>query len=295
MFTVVLLIIVLGSLNSMVTVQGQEQVTSNQATVLGETIDVMVIDSECLEEQVCHAWRPLQLIEYYGADWCEPCSDVELSIENIDTTKYAIIQHHPSVLDYSYLNFSNQRYETDFRLIFIPSLVIDGEGLLTGTKQATELNQSLSKNQTEFFGINELNITNSMLNWNTSTNYTLKIWKTKSTSHEFDNRNLSHLAVDYMEINHEQSQLNLTDWLDNWTGRLIFTLESDGIRVLTSLSQSPTGDMDFNSEDQTTGILSKFDDSPKLAIMVFIALFVALLPALVMWKGLQNMNNDESE
>jgi hypothetical protein len=173
--------------------------------------------------------------------------------------------------------------------------VIDGEGLLTGTKQATELNQSLSKNQTEFFGINELNITNSMLNWNTSTNYTLKIWKTKSTSHEFDNRNLSHLAVDYMEINHEQSQLNLTDWLDNWTGRLIFTLESEGIRVLTSLSQSPTGDMDFTSEDQTTGILSKFDDSPKLAIMVFIALFVALLPALIMWKGLQNMNNDESE
>ena len=295
MSMVVLLIIVLGSLNSMVTVQGQEQVTSNQATVLGETLDVMVIDSECLEELVCHAWRPLQLIEYYGADWCEPCLDVELSIENIDTTKYAIIQHHPSVLDYSYLNFSNQRYETDFRLIFIPSLVIDGEGLLTGTKQATELNQSLSKNQTEFFGINELNITNSMLNWNTSTNYTLKIWKTTSTSHEFDNRNLSHLAVDYMEINHEQSQLNLTDWLDNWTGRSIFTLESDGIRVLTSLSQSPTGDMDFNSEDQTTGILSKFDDSPKLAIIVFIALFVALLPALIMWKGLQNMNNDESE
>ena len=53
--------------------------------------------------------------------------------------------------------------------------------------------------------------------------------------------------------------------------------------------------MDFNSEDQTTGILSKFDDSPKLAIIVFIALFVALLPALIMWKGLQNMNNDESE
>ena len=295
MSMVVLLIIVLGSLNSMVTVQGQEQVSSNQATVFGETIDVMVIDSECLEEQVCHAWRPLQLIEYYGADWCEPCLDVEVSIENIDTTKYAIIQHHPSVLDYSYLNFSNQRYEIDFRLIFIPSLVINGEGLLTGTKQATELNQSLSKNQTEFFGINELNISNSMLNWNTSTNYTLKIWKTESTSHEFDNRNLSHLAVDYMEINHEQSQLNLTDWLDNWTGRLIFTLESDGIRVLTSLSQSPTGDMDFNSEDQTTGILSKSDDSPKLAIMVFIALFVALLPALIMWKGLQNMNTDEGE
>ena len=155
--------------------------------------------------------------------------------------------------------------------------------------------QSLVNNQTQFLGINELNITNSILNWDTSTNHTLKIWKTESTSHEFDNRNLSHLAVDYMEINHEQSQLNLTDWLDNWTGRLIFTLESDGIRVLTSLSQSPTGDMDFNSEDQTTGILSKFDDSPKLAVMVFIALFVALLPALVMWKGLQNMNSDESE
>ena len=41
---VVLLIIVLGILNSMVSVQGQEQVTSDQATILGETLDVMVID-----------------------------------------------------------------------------------------------------------------------------------------------------------------------------------------------------------------------------------------------------------
>ena len=221
--------------------------------------------------------------------------DVELSLENIDTTKYAVIQHHPSALDYSYLNYSNQRYETDFRLIFIPSIVVDGQGLLTGTKQATELNQSLANNQTQFSGINELNITNSILNWDTSTNHTLKIWKTESTSHEFDNRNLSHLAVDYMEINHDQSQLNLTDWLDNWTGRLIFTLESNGIRMLNSLSQSPTGDMDFNSEEETIPILSKTDDSPMLAIMVFIALFVTLLPALIMWKGLQSIDNDESE
>ena len=98
-----------------------------------------------------------------------------------------------------------------------------------------------------------------------------------------------------MEINHNQSQLNLTDWLDNWTGRLIFTLESNGIRMLNSLSQSPTGDMEFNSEEETVPIFSKTDDSPKLAIMVFIALFVALLPALIMWKGLQSIDNDESE
>ena len=295
MSVVVFWIIVLCSFNSMVTVQGQEQVNSDQETIFGHTIDVMVIDSECLDEQVCHAWRPLHIIEYYGADWCEPCMDVELSLENIDTTKYAVIQHHPSPLDYSYLNYSNQRYETNFRLIFIPSIVIDGQGLLTGTKQATELNQSLANNQTQFLGINELNITNSILNWDTSTNHTLKIWKTESTSHEFDNRNLSHLAVDYMEINHDQSQLNLTNWLDNWTGRLIFTLESNGIRMLNSLSQSPTGDMDFNSEQETIPILSKTDDSPILAIMMFIALFVTLLPALIMWKGLQSIDNDESE
>ncbi len=281
--------------NSMVTVQGQEQVTTQEETIFGHTIDVMVIDSECLDEQLCHAWRPLHLIEYYGADWCEPCLDVELSLENIDTTRYAVIQHHPSALDSSYLNFSNQRYETDFRLIFIPSIVIDGEGLLTGTKQANELNQSLPNNQTEFFGINELTISNSTLNWNTSTNNTLKIWKTNSTPHEFDNRNLSHLAVDYIQLNHDQSQVDLTNWLDNWTGRLIFTLESNGIRMLNSLSQSPTGDMDFNNEQETVPLFSKTDDSPMLAIMVFIALFVALLPALIMWKGLQKINNDESE
>jgi hypothetical protein len=53
--------------------------------------------------------------------------------------------------------------------------------------------------------------------------------------------------------------------------------------------------MDFNTEEETIDILSKTDDSPKLAIIVFIALFVALLPALIMWKGLQSMDSDESE
>lgn len=279
----------------MVPVQAQEQVATQQETIFGHTIDVMIIDSECLDEQLCHAWRPLHLIEYYGADWCEPCLDVELSLENIDTTKYAVIQHHPSVLDSSYLNFSNQRYETDFRLIFIPSIVIDGEGLLTGTKQANELNQNLPNNQTEFIGINELNITNSILSWNTTTNHTLKVWKTESTPHEFDNRNLSNLAVDYIELNHDQSQLDLTNWLDNWTGRLIFTMESNGIRMLNSLSQSPTGDIDLNDDEETVPIFSKTDDSPMLAIMVFIALFAALLPALIMWKSLQKIDSDESE
>lgn len=279
----------------MVPVQAQEQVATQQETIFGHTIDVMIIDSECLDEQLCHAWRPLHLIEYYGADWCEPCLDVELSLENIDTTKYAVIQHHPSVLDSSYLNFSNQRYETDFRLIFIPSIVIDGEGLLTGTKQANELNQNLPNNQTEFIGINELSITNSILSWNTTTNHTLKVWKIESTPHEFDNRNLSNLAVDYIELNHDQSQLDLTNWLDNWTGRLIFTMESNGIRMLNSLSQSPTGDIDLNDDEETVPIFSKTDDSPMLAIMVFIALFAALLPALIMWKSLQKIDSDESE
>ena len=53
--------------------------------------------------------------------------------------------------------------------------------------------------------------------------------------------------------------------------------------------------MDFNNEQETVPIFSKTDDSPMLAIMVFIALFVALLPALIMWKGLQKIDNDESE
>ena len=69
MLFLMLWILVLCSFNSMVTVQGQEPVNSDQETILGHTIDVMVIDSECLDEQICHAWRPLQLIEYYGADW----------------------------------------------------------------------------------------------------------------------------------------------------------------------------------------------------------------------------------
>ena len=53
--------------------------------------------------------------------------------------------------------------------------------------------------------------------------------------------------------------------------------------------------MDFTNEQATVPIFSKTDDSTMLAIIVFIALFVALLPALIMWKRLQRIDNDESE
>ena len=81
----------------------------------------------------------------------------------------ALIQHHPSVLDNSYLNHSKTVFEQEYRLLFIPSLVVNSNGLLTGSAQGIELNQSLANINTNFSGINDISIENGMLFWNTST------------------------------------------------------------------------------------------------------------------------------
>ena len=45
-------------------------------------LDVFFVDYPC-ESATCEGVRAETLIEYYGADWCEPCESLELMIDSI--------------------------------------------------------------------------------------------------------------------------------------------------------------------------------------------------------------------
>ncbi len=269
----------------------------NSETLESKTLfDVMVIDSSCLDNQLtCEGWRPNNLIEYFGADWCEPCEEVEKSLELLDHQENLLIQHHPSVNDESYLNYSNFRYEDKLRLIFIPSLVLNLNGLLTGSTQSMELENILSQSNQNFSGINSLKISNDTLIWDSELEIPLKIWKTENVAHEFDNRTLPYLATDMFEVNNSQPEVNLSNWLANWSGRLIFTLEQPGLIKLRSLSQNPPGEISLNDEEQLSDTFFTIDGTPTLALIVFVLLLVMLFPALIMFRKLQLKISDEDE
>ena len=260
-----------------------------------DILDVFVIDLPCNINAICEPSRPEHMIEYFGADWCEPCESLELLLDTLDFEKIALIQHHPSVLDQSYLNYSKNKFDNTYRLLFIPSLVINSNSLLTGVTQGMELNQSLTQMDNNFSGIDNLSISNGMVYWNTTTNYNLTIWKLESVKHELDNRTLPYLAVDKMVIPNSSREQNISMWLNDSTSRLIFVLQEDKVQPLQSLSTSPTGEKDLNDESNEDYDLLAYDGGYDIALITFIGLFLCLMPALIWFRKLQKQDSDESE
>ena len=258
--------------------------------------DVFFLDLPCDLNSTCEVSRPIHLIEYFGADWCEPCESLELFLDTLDFNEIALIQHHPSVLDYSYLNHSKIVFEQEYRLLFIPSLVVNSNGLLTGSTQGIELNQSLANINTNFSGIDDISIENGMLFWNTSTEHNLTIWRLEETVHEYHNRSLPYLAVERITVTNENHQYNISKLLNHSNGRLVFILQdNEQPRPLQSISTSPTGDKALSEGEEEIDQLFAHDGGYDLAVITFALLFLALLPALISFRNLQKQDSAEAE
>ena len=258
--------------------------------------DVFFLDLPCDLNSTCEVSRPIHLIEYFGADWCEPCESLELFLDTLDFNEIALIQHHPSVLDYSYLNHSKTVFEQEYRLLFIPSLVVNSNGLLTGSTQGIELNQSLANINTNFSGIDDISIENGMLFWNTSTEHNLTIWRLEETVHEYHNRSLPYLAVERITVTNENHQYNISKLLNHSNGRLVFILQdNEQPRPLQSISTSPTGDKSLSEGEEEIDQLFAHDGGYDLAVITFALLFLALLPALISFRNLQKQDSAEAE
>lgn len=258
--------------------------------------DVFFLDLPCDLNSTCEVSRPIHLIEYFGADWCEPCESLELFLDTLDFNEIALIQHHPSVLDYSYLNHSKIVFEQEYRLLFIPSLVVNSNGLLTGSTQGIELNQSLANINTNFSGIDDISIENGMLFWNTSTEHNLTIWRLEETVHEYHNRSLPYLAVERITVTNENHQYNISKLLNHSNGRLVFILQdNEQPKPLQSISTSPTGDKALSEGEEEIDQLFAHDGGYDLAVITFALLFLALLPALISFRNLQKQDSAEAE
>ena len=257
----------------------------------GDTISVQYIDYSCYQQSLeCQATESEHIVEYFGADWCEPCQIVEDSLAMMNRTDTVILQHHASVEDYTYLNYSKLRYDAKFRLLFIPSLVIDGNGLLTGSSQSFDLNKSLN-NHTGLLNnsLSDVILKNGIVRWNHSSGQTLTIWRLDSTQH--DSRNFTHqyLASDSITIDLNDPNIssdggvNITGLLQNWTGRLIFILENNGSPQLQSYSDKTATNMEFNEDEDEVQNQLKTSNSAHYAGIWFVIMLILITPAIILW------------
>ena len=257
----------------------------------GDIIAVQYIDYSCYQQSLeCQATESEHIVEYFGADWCEPCQLVEDNLAMMNRTDTVILQHHASVEDYTYLNYSNLRYDAKFRLLFIPSLVIDGNGLRTGSSQSLDLNQSLNDNTGLLNdSLSDVVLKNGILSWNHSDGQKLTIWRLDPTQHESRNFTHQYLASDSVTIdlndsnssNHEG--VNITGLLQNWSGRLIFILENNGSPQLRSYSDETATNMEFNN-DETEVVTSVENSNPAhYATIWFVIMLILITPAIMLW------------
>ncbi|MFL2949878.1 MAG: hypothetical protein ACJZ40_05805 [Candidatus Poseidoniaceae archaeon] len=250
----------------------------------GATIDVLTLDQACIQAEDCEPIRPDHFVEYFGADWCEPCKVLDADLDELVDNETFVLRHHPSPQDLTYNTDSNQRFNRMYRLLFLPSLIHNGEDLLTGTSQAQDLGAIMSNSTTQFEGLTEVAVNNHTLTWNTSIHGTVTVWRTADVAHETEDYIHRNMVIDAAHFNASDGAGNISHLLElNGTG-VVVMLETDGVRNLAVNSPNPAMGFDLNEQDDSPAD-APAPRSSQIALVTTLVLLLLLAPALVMWKN----------
>ena len=259
----------------------------------GELLDVRVFTSECLQNATCEATKPDHLIEYFSADWCEPCVEVGDQLNGIRSEKTVVLQHHPSPQDATFLSDSKLKYDQTFRLLFYPSIVVNGDHLLTGSRQALDLPSVMETAVPAWAGLETLQIENNTLWWNVSVQGTVSVWMLAPTAHQESGKIHPGVAYGHETVDAGEGSLVLNDEQLRENTSFIVLLEQPGRRTLTVASLAPTGPVDVSDgrEVLTSPGAGWFDRD--VAMVVGLVLVLSLAPAFVIHRELTSGNRTE--
>ena len=248
--------------------------------------DVKTFDSQCvLTNQTCIGSSTTHLIEYFSADWCEPCNLVSAELEGLNRTDVTILQHHPSPADLHFLSDSKFRFESTYGFWGVPDLVLNGEGLLTGPSQSLELGRVLDNFSREWSGFTSISINNGTLSWASDDGDEVHVWITENNVHEFNNKDQTSVVNHHIAVSNDNQTLDLSEFINNNTTNIVVTLESPGrfeLRSASTLSSQGYALIDENANEIDEGNKNKGQEYD-MAIAVFGLSMAALIPALIMY------------
>jgi len=263
--------------------------------------DVKTFDVQCaLTNETCIASSTTHLIEYFSADWCEPCDLVSAELNALNRTDVTVLQHHPSPLDLHFLSDSKFRFETTYGFWGVPDLVLNGEGLLTGPSQSQELGLVLDNFSREWSGFTSISLNNGTLSWASDDGDEVHVWITENGAHEINNQDQINVVHHHMAIGSENQTLDISSFINENTTNIVVTLESPGRFELRSASTlSSQGYSLIDEESDQNGLeITKQGREYDMAIAVFGLSMAAFIPALIMYVRIvrnEPVLNDESE
>ena len=263
--------------------------------------DVKTFDVQCaLTNETCIASSTTHLIEYFSADWCEPCDLVSAELNALNRTDVTVLQHHPSPLDLHFLSDSKFRFETTYGFWGVPDLVLNGEGLLTGPSQSQELGLVLDNFSREWSGFTSISLNNGTLSWASDDGDEVHVWITENGAHEINNQDQINVVHHHMAIGSENQTLDISNFINENTTNIVVTLESPGRFELRSASTlSSQGYSLIDEESDQNGLeITKQGREYDMAIAVFGLSMAAFIPALIMYVRIvrnEPVLNNESE
>lgn len=257
----------------------------------GAVLDVMMFDATCLNQTECELVRPTHLVEYFAADWCEPCYEVSPLVNNLTVSDALVLQHPSSPVDQAYMSLSNQRFEQDYRLVFYPSIVVDGSALLTGARQALDLTTVIENSTTAWGGLESLSTENGTLLVNDSDlgDHQLTMWVTQPMRNSAGNMTHAHLVTTALVLNTSEGSIDLANLSLPSQSTVVLVLESIGPKRLTVASLAPTGEMEIvgAEEEDRTAVVNRAPWA--LPALVGGALLFAIAPAMLMHRRLMRL------
>ena len=157
---------------------------------------------------------------------------------------------------------------------------------MTGTSQAQDLGEVMSNSTTVFEGLNEVSMENGTLEWNSTINGTVSVWRLAEVAHETEAYNHSDMVIAAIHFNASEGQGNISELTDMNGSGIVIMLERDGVRTLSVTSQNPAAGFDLNEEEEEIdSALSGESSTTVLAVATTVGLLILLSPALVMWYG----------
>ena len=239
---------------------GQEDVHSE-----GYIVDVIVIDLQCEENQTCVS-RPSNIVEYFGADWCTECPEVETQLNETSNQSALILSHRPSSSDDFWLQESRDRFLSVYGLWGYPTLTIDGHYILAGPTQSRELDELLFESISNYSGITNVSLDNDNLTVEGSFDgLVIDVWTVTSTS-KLTNKVTNHTNL---------SETNLVD-VDG--EKLVIVISQPGFITLVPGSSMPAND--YIPEGGLDEIVEKGDSvKGSTIIIITVLLMIITLPA----------------
>ena len=266
---------------------------TDTSTDEGQLLDVRVFSQECLNNASCEPTKPPHIVEYFSADWCEPCVQVGDQLSNLSSEEAIVLQHHPSSQDATFLPASKLKYDHEFRLLFYPSIVVDGQNLLTGSRQALDLNSVMENSTPSWSGLETLRVENATLSWDASLNGTVSVWMLAPTPHQLSGKIHPAVAYEHVAVEAVEGSITLDEEGLRENTSFVVLLEQPGRRTLTVASLAPTGPVDVSDgrEVATTTLTGWFDAD--FAMVVGLVLVLSLAPAFVIHRELMTGSREQ--